>query len=118
MGKVLVVDDAAFMRQMLREILEHDGHEVLEAPTGDIALKIYREERPDLVMLDITLPGMDGLTCLKTLRAEYSDARVIMCSALGQQAKVLEAIESGAKDFIVKPAQSDRVQAAVERALS
>lgn len=117
MAKVLVTDDTAFMRQMLRELLEKEGHEIIEAETGTAAILAYRMYQPDVVILDITMPEMDGLTCLRKLREEFPDAKVIMCSAMGQQDKVVEAIESGAKDFIVKPAHGNRIPAAVKKVL-
>lgn len=108
--KVLITDDAAFMRMMLKDILTKNGHEVVgEAANGVEMLSKYEETQPDIVTLDITMPEMDGLTAIKELRKKHPDANVIMCSAMGQQSMVIDAIQSGAKDFIVKPFQADRV---------
>lgn len=108
--KVLIADDAAFMRMMLKDILTKNGHEVVgEAANGVEMLSKYEETQPDIVTLDITMPEMDGLTAIKELRKKHPDANVIMCSAMGQQSMVIDAIQSGAKDFIVKPFQADRV---------
>lgn len=118
MAKVLVVDDAAFMRMMVKDILTKNGYEVAgEAVNGKDALDKYREIKPDLVTMDITMPEVDGITALKNIRAEFPDARVLMCSAMGQQAMVIEAIQAGAKDFIVKPFQADRVIESVKKAI-
>ena len=114
--KVLVTDDAMFMRTMLKNILINNGHEVIgEASNGKEAVLKYMELRPDVVTLDITMPEMDGLQAVKEIMRIDSNARVIMCSAMGQQAMVIEAIQSGAKDFIVKPFQPDRVLDALSR---
>lgn len=108
--RVLITDDAAFMRMMLKDILTKNGHEVVgEAANGAEMLSKYEETQPDIVTLDITMPEMDGLTAIKELRKKHPDANVIMCSAMGQQSMVIDAIQSGAKDFIVKPFQADRV---------
>ncbi|MDD3364750.1 MAG: response regulator [Syntrophomonas sp.] len=120
MGKrVLVVDDAAFMRMMIKDILSKNGYEVVgEAENGMIAIDKYKEVLPDLVTMDITMPEMDGIAAVKEIVAFDSKARVIMCSAMGQQAMVIDAIQAGAKDFIVKPFQPERVLEAVSKALS
>lgn len=116
--KVLVVDDAAFMRMMIKEILTKHGYEVVgEAVNGIQAVEKFQELRPDLVTLDITMPEMDGIEALKRIRAIDPEAKVIMCSAMGQQAMVIDAIQAGAKDFIVKPFQADRVLEAVRKTL-
>lgn len=108
--KVLIADDAAFMRMMLKDILTKNGHEVVgEAANGLEMLSKYEETQPDIVTLDITMPEMDGLTAIKELQKKHPDANVVMCSAMGQQSMVIDAIQSGAKDFIVKPFQADRV---------
>ncbi len=108
--KVLIADDAAFMRMMLKDILTKNGHEVVgEAANGAEMLIKYEETQPDIVTLDITMPEMDGLTAIKELKKKHPDANVIMCSAMGQQSMVIDAIQSGAKDFIVKPFQAERV---------
>jgi two-component system chemotaxis response regulator CheY len=119
MARIMVVDDAAFMRKMLRDALSEGGHEVVgEAVNGADALKQYQEVRPDVTTLDITMPEKDGLEALKDIIGFDPAARVVMCSALGQETKVLEAIKGGAKDFVVKPFQPDRVLAAVDKALA
>jgi two-component system chemotaxis response regulator CheY len=119
MPSVLIVDDAAFMRMMLKNVLTEAGYEVVgEAENGAVAVSRYRELRPDLTTMDITMPEMDGLAALKEIRAGDPAARVVMCSAMGQQSMVIESIQAGAKDFIVKPFQPDRVLAAVQKALA
>jgi two-component system chemotaxis response regulator CheY len=118
MARVLVVDDAAFMRKVLTDALTAGGHEVVgEAGDGDAALAAYRDLRPDLVTLDITMPQKDGLAALRELIELDPAARVVICSALGQETKVLDAIKSGAKDFVVKPFERERLLAAVDKAL-
>lgn len=108
--KILITDDAAFMRMMLKDILVKNGHEVVgEAVNGADMLQKYEETNPDIVTLDITMPEMDGLQALKKLKEKHPDANVVMCSAMGQQAMVIDAIQSGAKDFIVKPFQAERI---------
>ncbi|HLR41968.1 MAG TPA: response regulator [Pseudogracilibacillus sp.] len=117
--KVLIVDDAAFMRMMIKDILEKNGYEVVaEAENGNVAVEKYKEFTPDLVTMDITMPEKDGVTALKEIKALDPNATIIMCSAMGQQAMVIDAIQAGAKDFIVKPFQADRVIEAVSKALS
>jgi two-component system chemotaxis response regulator CheY len=119
MARVLVVDDAAFMRKMVGDALAKGGHEVVgEASNGLEAIELYQELRPEVTTLDITMPEKDGLAALKDIMALDPTARVIMCSALGQESKVLEAVKSGAKDFVVKPFQADRVIDAVGKALA
>ncbi len=119
MARVLVVDDAAFMRKMVTDALTKGGHEVVgEAGNGVEALTQYRELKPDLLTLDITMPEKDGLATLKELMELDPAAKVVMCSALGQESKVLESIKLGAKDFVVKPFQADRVIEAVGKALA
>ena len=103
MAKILVVDDAAFMRIRCSKLLIENGHEVVEAATGREAVEQYKSTSPDAVLLDITMPDMDGLSALKEIRALDSDARVAMVTAMGQQSIVMEALQAGAKDFIVKP---------------
>ena len=115
---VLICDDAAFMRVMIKDILTKNGYEVAgEAENGLTAVEKYNETKPDLVMMDITMPEMDGIQALKKIKEEDGAANVIMCSAMGQQAMVVESIQSGAKDFIVKPFQADRVLEAVKKAI-
>ncbi|MFC4557127.1 response regulator [Virgibacillus kekensis] len=116
--RILVVDDAAFMRMMIKDILNKNGFEVVgEAQDGAQAVEKYKELEPDLVTLDITMPEMDGLAALKEIKQHDSKANVIMCSAMGQQAMVIDAIQAGAKDFIVKPFQAERVVEAIQKAL-
>ncbi|GAA0331890.1 chemotaxis protein CheY [Bacillus carboniphilus] len=115
---ILVVDDAAFMRMMIKDILTKNGFEVVaEAQDGAQAVEKYKEHQPDLVTMDITMPEMDGITALKEIKQLNPDAKVIMCSAMGQQAMVIDAIQAGAKDFIVKPFQADRVIEAIKKTL-
>ena len=119
MARVLVVDDAAFMRKMVGDALLKGGHEVVgEAGNGNEAVARYQELRPEVTTLDITMPEKDGLAALKDIMALDPTARVVMCSALGQESKVLESIKLGAKDFVVKPFQADRVNEAVGKALA
>ncbi|HSU80247.1 MAG TPA: response regulator [Candidatus Angelobacter sp.] len=117
-NRILVVDDAAFMRMMIKDILVKNGFEVVaEASDGQEALEKYREHRPDLVTMDITMPEMDGITSLKKIKEIDPQAKVIMCSAMGQQAMVIDAIQAGAKDFLVKPFQNERVIEAIKKTL-
>lgn len=120
MGKrILIVDDAAFMRMMLKDILTKNGYEVCgEGVNGKEAVSKYKELNPDLVTLDITMPEMTGLDALKEIMKMDPNAKVIMCSAMGQQAMVIDAIQSGGKDFIVKPFQADRVVEAVKKVIA
>jgi len=118
MARVLVVDDAAFMRKVLSDALAAGGHEVVgEAANGAEAVASFQALRPDLTTLDITMPEKDGLAALAEIIAIDPAARVVMCSALGQESKVVESIHLGAKDFVVKPFQSGRVLEAVTKAL-
>lgn len=113
---ILICDDAAFMRMMIKDILTKNGYTVVgEAENGAKAVEKYAELKPDLVLMDITMPEMDGIQALKGIKAADANASVIMCSAMGQQAMVIESIQSGAKDFIVKPFQADRVLEAVKK---
>jgi two-component system chemotaxis response regulator CheY len=115
--RILITDDALFMRVTLKNILTQNGYEVVgEAENGAVAVKLYQELKPDVVTMDITMPEMDGLAALKAIRASDSNARVVMCTAMGQKAMVVEAIQSGAKDFIIKPFQPDRVLEAMKKA--
>lgn len=117
--KVLVVDDAVFMRMKLKDILESNGYEVVgEAQDGMDAIEKYKTERPDLVTMDITMPEMDGVQALKEIKKIDPDATVIMCSAMGQQSMVMDAIQAGAVDFIVKPFDTDRVVKSLQKASS
>ena len=113
---ILICDDAAFMRMMIKDILTKNGYNIAgEAENGAKAVEKYAELKPDLVLMDITMPEMDGIEALKKIKASDPGASVIMCSAMGQQAMVIESIQSGAKDFIVKPFQADRVIEAVQK---
>ncbi|MFV0440916.1 MAG: response regulator [Lachnospirales bacterium] len=115
---ILLVDDATFMRMMLKDILTKNGYNVVgEAENGQVAYEKYKELKPDLVVMDITMPTVDGIEATKMIISEFPDAVIVMCSAMGQQAMVIESIQAGAKDFIVKPFQSDRVIAALEQVL-
>ena len=112
---ILICDDAAFMRMMIKDILTKNGYNIAgEAENGAKAVEKYNELKPDLVLMDITMPEMDGIQALKKIKETDPNASVIMCSAMGQQAMVIESIQSGAKDFIVKPFQADRVLEAVQ----
>ncbi len=118
MARVLIADDAAFMRMMIKNILSQNGHEVVgEAANGIEAVSKWSELTPDVTTMDITMPEKDGIAALKEILAANPSAKIIMCSALGQEAKVIESIRSGAKDFVVKPFQQDRVLSAVQKAL-
>ncbi|MGE6753102.1 response regulator [Rossellomorea sp. NPDC071047] len=118
-NKILIVDDAAFMRMMIKDILTKNGFDVVgEAADGSQAVDKYKELKPDLVTMDITMPEKDGIAALKEIKAVDASAKIIMCSAMGQQAMVIDAIQAGAKDFIVKPFQADRVIEAIQKALS
>ena len=119
MARVLVVDDAAFMRKMVSDALTRGGHEVVgEAGNGAEAVAQYQALKPEVTTLDITMPEKDGLTALKEIIAFDPGARVVMCSALGQESKVIESIKLGAKDFVVKPFQPERLLEAVGKALA
>jgi|SRR5690625_1660627 len=115
---VLIVDDAAFMRMMIKDILVKNGYNVVgEAENGQVAIEKYKDLNPDLVTMDITMPEKDGIQALKEIKEIDANATIIMCSAMGQQAMVIDAIQAGAKDFIVKPFQADRVMEAISKAL-
>jgi|YelNatPaOPRAMG01_1025707.scaffolds.fasta_scaffold00909_23 two-component system chemotaxis response regulator CheY len=115
---VLIVDDALFMRMMIRDILSKDGFEVIgEAENGVEAVERYKEMRPDLVTMDIVMPEMDGIEAVRQIMKIDPNAKILMCSAMGQQPLVVEALEAGAKDFIIKPFQPSKVIEAVEKAL-
>ena len=118
MAKVLVVDDAAFMRVRAAKVLMDNGHEVLQAENGVEAVRMYAEWRPDAVLMDITMPEMDGLEALKEIRKIDPAAKVAMVTAMGQQAIVMEALKAGAKDFVLKPFQPDRVLGALQKLLA
>lgn len=117
--RIMLVDDANIIRLMLRKILVEGGYEIAgEASTGEEAIKKYSELKPDLVTMDITMNGMGGISALKAIRQIDSNAKVIMCSAMGQKYLIMEAIKAGAANFIMKPFESDRVLEAVEKALA
>jgi two-component system, chemotaxis family, chemotaxis protein CheY len=115
MATILVVDDAAFMRMRMSKILTEAGYEVIQAENGLEAVSKYKASSPDAVLMDITMPEMDGLTALKEIKSHDPACRVAMVTALGQQQIVLDAVKSGAKDFLVKPCEPDRVLAAVSK---
>ncbi|NLO82767.1 MAG: response regulator [Clostridiales bacterium] len=116
--KILIVDDAAFMRMMIKDILTKNGFIVAgEAENGIKAVEKYKELRPDLVIMDITMPDMDGIQAVREIKKIDPGAKIVMCSAMGQQAMVIESIQAGARDFVVKPFQADRVIEAVKKAI-
>ena len=118
MAKVLVVDDAAFMRMSIQKMLEPHGHEMIgEAENGVEAIKKYMELKPDIVLLDITMPEMNGVEALKQIKEKDPAAKVVICSAMGQQAMVAQTIQYGAKDFVVKPFEVERLIAAIDRVM-
>lgn len=115
---ILIVDDAAFMRMILKDVLTKNGYEVVgEAGNGLEAIQKYKELRPDLTLMDITMPELDGIRATKEIKSQYPEANIVICSAMGQQAMVVESIQAGAKDFIVKPFQPERVIEIVEKIL-
>jgi two-component system chemotaxis response regulator CheY len=119
MSRVLIVDDATFMRMMIKDILLKNGLEVVgEAENGLVAIEKYQELKPDLVTMDITMPEMDGIAAIKEIKKIDPHAKIIICSAMGQQMMVMEAIQAGARDFVVKPFQQDRVLQALQKALA
>lgn len=119
MGKrILICDDATFIRMMIKDVLTKNGYEVVgEASNGKESVEKYQELKPDLVLMDITMPEMDGIQALKEIVKIDKEAKVIMCSAMGQQASVVDAIKAGAKDFIVKPFQADRMLETIKKVL-
>ncbi len=117
--RILIVDDAAFMREMLCDLLTEEGYQIAaEAADGDEAVAAYAEHSPDLVMLDIVMPRKSGLEALREIVAYDSEAKVVMCSALGQESLVMEALDAGAKDFVVKPFKPDRAIDVIKKVLS
>lgn len=115
---ILIVDDAAFMRMMIKDVLTKNGFQVIgEAENGAKAIEKYKELQPSLTIMDITMPEVDGIQAVKEIRKIDPNAKILMCSAMGQQAMVIEAIQAGAKDFIVKPFQADRVIEAVKKVI-
>ncbi len=118
MARVLIADDASFMRQMIREIIEPEGHSVVgEATNGIEAVEQYEELQPDLVTMDIVMPKRSGIDAVKGILAKHPDACIVMCSALGQETLVMEALQAGARDFIVKPFKPDNVVATIQKIL-
>lgn len=118
MARIMIVDDASFMRMLIRKIVVEAGHTVVaEAENGEIAIAKYKEFKPDLTTMDITMPEKNGIEAVKGIKAFDPDAKIIMCSAMGQQAMVIEAIQAGAKDFLVKPFQQERVIEAVRKVI-
>jgi len=115
MATVLVVDDAAFMRMRVAKLLKENGYNVEEAENGQVAVERYAQIKPDMVLMDITMPVMDGLAALAEITKNDPGAKIVMCSALGQQNTVMAAIKAGAKDFIVKPYQPDKIISSVKR---
>ncbi|MFZ5808888.1 MAG: response regulator [Chloroflexota bacterium] len=118
MAKILVVDDAEFLRVRISKMLSGEGHDILEAENGLKAVETYKSTKPDIVLMDITMPEMDGLTALREIRSYDSSAKVVMLTALGQESVVLEAIKAGARDFVVKPFEKERVLSAVSKLVS
>lgn len=118
MAKILIVDDAEFLRVRLTKILDMEGYEVVQAENGSKAVAAYKEQHPDVVLMDVTMPEMDGLAALKEIISFDPHAKVVMLTALGQESVVLEAVKSGARDFIVKPFEHDRVMKAIGKLLS
>jgi two-component system chemotaxis response regulator CheY len=118
MAKILIVDDAEFLRVRISKMLSSNGHEVIEAENGLKAVDSYKSNRPDAVLMDVTMPEMDGLAALREIRSGDPNARIVMLTALGQESVILEAIKSGARDFVVKPFEPARVLAAIGKALA
>lgn len=118
MARILVVDDAAFMRMTIRQMIEPQGHEVVgEAGTGVEAIEMYSKVKPEVVLMDITMPDMNGIEAVKRIKELDNNAKVIMCSAVGQQMQIAEAIKNGAENFIVKPFQKETLYAAINKVL-
>lgn len=118
MSKIMIVDDALFMRKVIRDLLTENGYtEIVEAGDGLKAIEVYKEERPDLVIMDITMPSLDGIETIKQLHQIDNKVIILMCSAMGHEVMVKEALIHGAKDFVVKPFKSERVISAVQRLL-
>jgi Response regulator receiver domain. len=118
MANIMIVDDSNFMRMTLRKVIEKLGHQVAgEATTGREAVELFELLRPDLVFMDITMPDLNGIDAVKAIREKYPHAKIVMCSAMGQQKLVVDAIEAGAKDFIVKPFEESRIIETIHRLL-
>ncbi|HEX3032446.1 MAG TPA: response regulator [Bacillota bacterium] len=115
MPKILVVDDAAFMRMRVAKLLTENGYEVIEAGDGQEGLDQYKANQPDMVLMDITMPVMDGITAVEEIKKVDPNACIVMCSALGQQTMVMNSVKAGAKDFIVKPYQPEKILATIKR---
>lgn len=116
--KILIVDDAAFMRMMIKDTLSKNGYtNLIEAEDGKMAVEVYNTQKPDLVIMDITMPNMDGLQALAAIKKMSPESKVLMCSAMGQETMVVEAIKLGALDFIVKPFKPDRILQTVAKAI-
>ena len=116
--KILIVDDALFMRVNLKRILTEAGYKnLLEAENGEVACRLYETEKPDLVLMDISMPVMDGIAALKNIKKQDNTAVVVMCSAVGQEAMIMESVENGAMEFIVKPFKGEQIVSAVKNCL-
>ncbi len=115
--KILTVDDAIYMRTMLRNILAAEGYDIIEAADGEAGIATYESEQPDLVLMDITMPGMDGLSATRAILQTHPSAKVVICSALGQQQLVLDAVKAGASEYVVKPFEAEQVLDVVRRVL-
>ncbi len=115
MARILVVDDAQFMRMRISRLLMAEGHQILEADDGSNAIAVYKSSRPDIVLMDVTMPKMDGLSALRHIREYDPQAKVVMLTALGLESVVLEAVKAGAKDFIVKPFELPRVLSTINK---
>lgn len=116
--KILLVDDAAFMRMTIKNCLSKAGYDnLLEAADGQEAVNVYNTEKPDLVIMDITMPNKDGIQALKEIKASDPESKIVMCSAMGQESMVVDAIRFGAMDFIVKPFKPDRILQTVQKIL-
>ncbi len=118
MAKILIADDAEFVRLNMRRMLASYNHQLIEACNGKEAIEIFKKELPDLVIMDITMPELDGISAVREIRKFKTDAKVIMCSSMGQQLKIIDAIQAGASDFIVKPYKEAHLMDAVNKALS
>ena len=119
MYKILVVDDAGFMRMMIKNYLTKAGYStIIEGEDGEKAVSLYKSELPDLVIMDITMPNLDGIGALRAIKEADPNAKVVMCSAMGQEAMVMEAIKLGAKDFIVKPFKQERILETVSKLIT
>lgn len=118
MAKILIVDDAEFVRLNMKRMLISSNHQIIEAENGKEAIKLFKLTLPDLVIMDITMPELDGISAVREIRQIKADAKVIMCSSIGQQLKIVDAIQAGAADFIVKPYNEAQLMDAVNKALS